>query len=173
MIDAQNASALRERVQKALQREGLTLTFGPGSPIDRTYVLIEARADIDPAELPASLPEGRWYDEAIIALAIEPAPQDALLGIIEALGGPGAPAGVARADRFGGLVVTEVRPSITPVRLVLEVVDVELGRYHGYRRSQLLAPLPADVLAGIAAQGLQAPEIAPERILELALGDAC
>ncbi|HZZ66222.1 MAG TPA: hypothetical protein VFE17_12020, partial [Candidatus Baltobacteraceae bacterium] len=159
VVDAQNTGALREHIEKALQGEGLSLTFGPHSTIDRTYVLMEARADIDPAELPARLPEGRWYDEPIIALAIEPAPQDALLDLMNALGGPGAPAGVSRVDRFGAVVVTELRPSITPVRFVLQTVDVELGRYHGFRRSQLLAPLPAQVLAAIAADGLQAPDV--------------
>jgi hypothetical protein len=38
------------------------------------------------------------------------------------------------------------------------------------RRTELLAPLPEDVVAAIAAQGLQAPEVASDRILETLLG---
>jgi hypothetical protein len=69
-------------------------------------------------------------------------------------------------DRAGNEIVVEFRPSVTQAALVLRIVDVELERFRGYRITRLLTPLPADVVALIAAQGLQAPQIAPDRILE-------
>jgi hypothetical protein len=53
---------------------------------------------------------------------------------------------------------------------VTRIVDMELRRFGGVRRTELLSPLPGDVIAAIAAQGLQAPEVASDRILEMLLG---
>ena len=50
--------------------------------------------------------------------------------------------------------------------VVLGVVDVELRRFHSGRTAELLTPLPAEWTAKIAAEGLQAPEIARDRVLE-------
>jgi hypothetical protein len=64
----------------------------------------------------------------------------------------------------------EFRPDVTPPALLLRIIDVELGRFRGARRTQLLSPLSMRTAAAIAAQGLQAPEIATDRILESLLG---
>lgn len=124
---------------------------------------------MEPAETAQALPDARWFEEAVIALAIEPTPGDALRGIAGAFSAAGALAGVLDCAVFADGVVIEFQPAKTAPSLVLHVVDVELRRFHGYRKVRLLNPLPAEVLAQVAASGLQASEIGPERILETLL----
>lgn len=168
-IDEAPADALQQEVAAALRHDGLRIAFGAPSGIDRTYVLLQGPQSIDPAELEASLPAAKWYPEAIMALAIEPAPPDALPALAQALGGPGAPAGITACEQAGECVLIELVPSVTPASFVLAVADAELRRFSGYRRVRLLSPLTVDALAKIAADGLQAAEIRPDRILEALL----
>jgi hypothetical protein len=55
----------------------------------------------------------------------------------------------------------------TAPRVVMALIDVELQRFSGRRITKLLAPLSTEIQAQIAAEGLHAPEIAPDRILEV------
>ena len=89
--------------------------------------------------------------------------------IAEAFSAGAGIAGVLDCAVLADSVVIEFQPSRTMPSLVLNVVDVELRRFHGYRKVTLLNPLPAEILAQIAAGGLQASEIAPGRILETLL----
>ncbi len=171
-IDAVPGQALQGRIAAALARDGVRVEFGPQHSLSRTYVLVEGPAGADPVDLQQSVPEGRWYGEAIIALAIEPAPADALPRLAQVLGGAGSPAGVLSCDIIGSQLVVEFNPSLTQPALLLRIVDVELRRTHGYRRVELLSPLPVEITARIAADGLHAPEIAPDRILESLLESA-
>ena len=131
--------------------------------------MVEGTAALEPGEEDGALSGARWYDDAIIALAIEPTPADALPAIREALSGPGGPAGVLECDVSGGAAIVEFLPSRIAASLILNVADVELRRFRGYRKVTLLNPLPAEVTAKIAADGLQSAEITPERILEALL----
>lgn len=171
-IDAASGDALQRRIAAALARDGVRLEFGPQHSLERTYVLVQGPAGADPVDLEQSFPEGRWYGEAIIALAIEPEPPDALPDLLRALDGPGRPAGICNCDIEGTCLVVEFLPSLTQPALVLRIVDVELRRTRGYRRVELLSPLPVEVLARVAADGLQAKEIATDRILESLLESA-
>ena len=149
---------------------GASLNLGQSqSGARRTYALVEGPASLEPAEAERSFPQARWYDEAIIALEIEPTPADALPAIGGALGGGGSPAGVLECTIVAGSAIVEFRPALTSPSLILHLVDVELRRFHGYRKVTLLNPLPAWLVAQIAAAGLQAPEIASDRILETLL----
>ncbi len=168
-VDEPTSDSLKEQIAASVLREGVRIEFGAPSAIGRTYALLQGPASVDPAELEVCVPSARWYPDAIIALAIEPAPPDALPVLAQALGGLGAPAGVCGCAAIENELVVEVSPSVTPARLVLTVVDVELRRFSGFRRTRLLTPLTGGALAGIAAAGLQAPEIQPDRILELLL----
>ncbi len=78
-------------------------------------------------------------------------------------------AGVLECTVLADIFVIEFEPARTMPSLILNIADVELRRFHGYRKVTLLNPLPADILAQIAASGLQASEIAPDRILETLL----
>jgi hypothetical protein len=159
----------RKKMEASLP-SGASLKLGQSqSGARRTYALVEGPASMEPAEAEQSFPQARWYDEAIIALAIEPTPADALPAIEGALSGDGSPAGVLECTIASGSAIVEFRPAVTSPSLILHLVDVELRRLHGYRKVALLNPLPASVVAQIAAAGLQAPEIAPDRILETLL----
>jgi hypothetical protein len=171
-IDAPPDEALQRRIAAALSRDGVRVAFGSRHSLPRTYALVQGPAGVDPVELEQRFSDGRWYGEAIIALAIEPEPQDALPGLLRALDGPGSPAGVRNCEIAGTQLVVEFQPSLTQPALVLRIVDVELRRTNGYRRIELLSPLPVEIVARIAADGLQASEIAPDRILEALLESA-
>lgn len=167
-IDASTHEALQDRVG-ALARDGVRVRAGSAA-VGRTYALVEGPQAVDPAEVAQRIPDARWYDAAIVALAIEPQPADALPHLAQALGGPGAPAGIVDCAVLGSQLVVEFRPDVTHADLILRIIDVELRRFGGSRRTSLLTPLPTWVAAAIAARGLQAPEIAPDRILEPLLG---
>ena len=148
---------------------GASLKLGQSHAGRRTYGLVEGPDSLEPVEAEASFPQAHWYDGTIIALAIEPTPAHVLPAIEGALGGDGAPAGVLECTIEAETAIVEFRPELTPPALILDLVDVELRRFHGYRKVTLLNPLPAAVVAQIASAGLQAPEIAPGRILETLL----
>lgn len=151
---------------------GASVHFSDDTRWKRTYGLVEGTALLEPGEAAGSLANARWYDDAIIALAIEPTPADALPAILEALSGPGGPAGVLECAVSGGAAIVEFLPSRITPSLILNVIDVELRRFRGYRSVALLNPLPAEVSAKIAADGLQASEITTQRILETLLEQA-
>jgi len=159
VVTAAERAALRARAEA----EGVTIAFGPDAIFARTY----ARAHGDEA----------WhsfgdvsYDGAVIAFAIEPTPSDALPAIQAALHGRGRPAGVLTCDPVRGALIIEVRAE--SVLLALSIADVELQRFHGYRRTTLLTPLVAEDAATIAADGLVEPDLGPRRVLETLIGDA-
>jgi len=163
-IDASPGESLATRLAAALAHDGVRVrcTQSAGAP---AYALVEGPQGVDPLELQTRIPEATWYGESIIALAIEPAPPDALQPLADALGGRGAPAGV-RCEIRGPRIILEILPSVTPPALALQLADVELRRFHGSRRTELLAPLSTAVAAAVAADGLHCVEIAPNRILE-------
>lgn len=170
-IDAPPAEALKARLVEALAHDGVTLEFGAAGEFGRMYALVQGPEGVDPAALEQLVPEGIWYPQAVIVLAIEPVPADALPQLLRALGGPGAPAGVA-CEAAQGRLLLEIAPSAAQPVLVLRTLDVELRRFGGYRRTQLLSPLSAVAAAACAAAGLQAPDVATGRILESLLGIA-
>jgi len=151
---------------------GASVTFAAEERWNRTYGLVEGIVALEPGEAAAAIASARWYDEAIIALAIEPTPADALPAIADALSGPGGPSGVLECAARDGAALVEFLPSRILPSLILNAADVELRRFRGYRTVRLLNPLPAEVMARIAADGLQAAEITPERILETLLEQA-
>jgi hypothetical protein len=171
-IDASPSDAVHTRVASLFAQDGVRIALDGSARFKRTYALLQGPQGIDPAALEQRMPEARWFGEAIIALAIEPAPADALPHIARALGGPGAPAGVATCEILDGVLLLEFRPAVTHPNLLVRIIDVELKRFLGFRRTHLLSPVPAGVMAAIAADGLQAPEIAPDRILDLLLEKA-
>ncbi len=168
-IDVPPNDAVRSRVSAACAGHGIRVRFGTHAAAARTYALLEASTDLDSAGLERVLPDARWYAESIIALAIEPAPADALPRLQAALGGPGAPVNVLDCDATSSELLVEIRASVTAAALVLRVIDVELLRWHGRRRTALMAPLTPELAALIAGTAMQAPEISRDRILETLL----
>lgn len=152
----------------ALGAAGASATFVSSPAFGRTYATIDAGCPIDLSAI-APRETGVVFDAAIIALAIEPLPQDALWCLAEALGGAGRPAGIVSCDLRNEALLLEFRPEITSVSLVLALADVELRRWGGQRRTTLLSPLGVVEATRVAAEGLHTPEIAPDRVLEVLL----
>lgn len=107
-----------------------------------------------------------------ITLAVYPSAPEALPALERALWGPGRPDGITAVRPCAGGIVVEWDSARSPVRLVMGVIDAELRRYNASRRSELLSPLSLEQITQIAAQELQAPEIGPDRVLEVLLARA-
>jgi hypothetical protein len=168
-FDASVDDAQRTRVADVLHSHGADVVFGP-SMLGRTYALVSGSQGSDPAEVVALVPEARSFDDAVIALAIELSPADALSPVAGALSGGGKPAGVESAEPVDGRLVIEVSPAVTPVPFVLDAIDVELRRFgSGSRKAALISPVSIEVMARVAAGGLQCEEMTPARILEVLL----
>jgi hypothetical protein len=92
---------------------------------------------------------------------------EALPYLHDALGGEGRPAGVLAVRPCNEGLIVEWDPRISGARIVSGVIDVELRRFASGRRTELLSPLPPPVLATIASDSLQTPELSADRVLEL------
>lgn len=165
-IGADDAEARRETIDELVQRDGGDARWRSNGPAGRSYALLELPdgADLDAIRAASG---ASAYDGAVIALAVFPAVAEALPHLLAALSGSGRPAGILACRECEGGIVVEWDPQVSSVRLVLDAIDVELRRFNSGRTAELLSPLPPAVVAAIASQGLQAPEIEPERILEL------
>jgi hypothetical protein len=98
-----------------------------------------------------------------------------LVALEAALGGPGRPAGIARAARDGDAVAVRC-DSATPLATVVAVIDAVLARAPG-RRIELAEPLDDAELAAFAGAMLGEPGLDASRVIEtylepLLAGDA-
>ncbi|HKU81241.1 MAG TPA: hypothetical protein VJP76_03650 [Candidatus Tumulicola sp.] len=110
------------------------------------------------------------YDAPVIAIAVFPSVAEALPALVDALEGTGRPAGMRGCSPCGGGgVAIEWDLDATSAGVVMGIIDVELARFTSGRSAELLAPLPPHWVTRIAAGGLRAPEISPERTLETLL----
>jgi hypothetical protein len=158
----QASEAERGDVEAAVRTRGGSVIWRSNARAGRTYGLVR----LPDGKLEAVIGTATVHDTAIIALAVYPAAAEALPFIRDALAGTGRPSGVIAASNCDGGVVVEWDPRRTAAPAVYDLVDVELRRFGGGRTAELLAPLPEDVVARIAADGLQAPEISTDRELE-------
>lgn len=155
-------AAERDDVETAVRARGGSVTWRSSARAGRTYGLVR----LPGGELESAIGAATVHDTAIIALAVYPVAAEALPLVRDALAGTGRPSGVIGTSNCNGGVVVEWDPRRTAPAMVYDLVDAELRRFGGGRTAELLAPLPDDVIARIAADGLQAPEISPDRELE-------
>ena len=155
-------SIVRER--GATIRWQTSLTFG------RAYALVE-RASAECRDALRERAGSAWVDRAIIALAVSPSVDEALPALLHALGGPGRPLGIRLCEPVEGGIILEWDLERTSAEMILDLIDIEIARFTARRVNELLTPLPLAWSARIAADGLRAPEIAPDRILEHLLED--
>jgi hypothetical protein len=167
IIDQERRASVDELVDGA----GGTVRWRITATAARTYALLELPQGCDHAAIRAAS-NGIVYDKAVIALAVFPALAEALPALLDALGGPGRPAGVLSCAQSGDGAVVEWDPDITQAGVIVGLIDVELRRFGCARVAELLSPLPSGLVASIAAAGLQAPQIVSERILELGIDRA-
>lgn len=156
----------RAAIEAAVLALGGSAIWRPRKSAGRSYALLELPEGSSAGAVRA-LPGATVYDGSIIAMAVFPEVTEALPKLLEALGGPGRPAGILASRPCPGGVVVEWDPARTRAAVVLALVDVELQRFASGRVCEVLAPLSPQVAATLAAEGLAAPEIEPKRILEL------
>lgn len=169
-LDAELDESTMKALEHASSAFGGSVRTRFSERFGRSYTAIDASQPVPAEALLQAIPSAALFDDGVIALAIEPMPTDALPDLAHALGGRGGPSGVRSAERVGDALIVEFSADHNPARFVLDIVDVELRRYNGHRRVELLTPAPAQWLARIAAEGLSAPEIDESRILEALLG---
>ncbi len=161
----------REAIDEAVRAQGGRTTWRAHPKFGRAYALIESADRVDTESIRA-VSGGQAYATAIIALAVSPAVPQALPSLQEALSGRGRPAGVLACHPFPGGTVIEWDPNVSSAEVVVGLVDVELRRFGSGRTAEVLAPLPRSTVAKIASEGLQAPEVRLDRVLEALIDDA-
>lgn len=156
----------RSAVEGIVARDGGTAVWRTSEKANRSYALFELPQGRNGEDIRAAS-GGTVYDGPVIALAVFPLVPQALPPLMDALGGPGRPAGVLECRPCAGGVIVEWDPNVTNARVVIGIVDVELRRFSSGRTAEVISPLPPALAAKIAASGLSAPEITPQRILEM------
>jgi hypothetical protein len=170
-IDGIVGDATRERVDAQLAVQGGSAIWRTSAATGRSYALLELPGRPDIAGI-AGAAGAKIYETPIIALAVFPGVREALPPLLGALGGPGRPAAILSCDPCEGGVILEWDPQRASAGPILGLVDVELRRFNSGRTAELLAPLPSVWIARIAADGLQAPQVTPERVLESLMDQA-
>lgn len=157
--------ALLAEAEALVRRCGARVTWQRSTACKRTYGLVEG-ADAACASALREATRAVVLDRPVIALAITPGAPEALPPILNALGGPGRPAGVLGCESHAGSVVVEWDLDVTPLDVILNAVDVEIDRFRARRVNALLTPLPLAWWTRIAAIGLHSPDITAQRVLE-------
>ncbi|MBC5810729.1 MAG: hypothetical protein GIW95_07760 [Candidatus Eremiobacteraeota bacterium] len=100
-------------------------------------------------------------------MKLEIIPHDAsrIAALAEALGGNGRPAGAASAEATATSVLLDFDESVTSLRTIVDVVDVELAPSPG-RRIVPLEPLGDETLANFASATLNVPDLDAIRLVE-------
>jgi hypothetical protein len=161
----------RKAIDDAVRSQGGRAVWRISEAVGRTYALLEL-PDAYEVRAIRAVSDGDAYEAAIIAVAVSPTVPQALPHVRAALTGAGSPAGILACRPYADGVIVEWNPTISRADLVLGLIDVELLRFASGRTTELLSPLPASLAAKIAADGLQAPQIGLERVLESYFGDA-
>lgn len=170
-IDGVLDDSQRAAIDQVVRQQGGSAVWRSSEPASRTYALLEFPAGYDHAAVRAAS-GGVLYDEPVIALALFPAVAQALPSLLDALGGSGRPVGVLSCTACNDGAIVEWDPQLTRTAVIVGLVDLELRRFASGRVAELLSPLPPALVAAIAASGLQAPQVTPERILELRIDRA-
>lgn len=144
------------------------MTWRDDAGSGRTYGLVRLPKDA-PAVRAVVREPVTVFEAPIIALAVSPSVPEALPHLLEAFAGPGRPDGILSSEASNGRLILEWNPDRTKTALVFSLLDTELQRFASGRTAELLAPLPEAIAAQIAAEGLQTPEIASNRVLETLL----
>jgi hypothetical protein len=166
-IDGSVGEGARKAVDALLVDQGGRVVWRTSAATGRSYALLELPALPDATGVAAA--GAKVYQTPIIALAVFPEVREALPSLLDALGGTGRPAAILTCEPCSGGLAIEWDPQRAAAAVILGLVDVELRRFNSGRTAELLSPLPPESLARIAADGLEAPQIAPERVLEMLL----
>ncbi len=164
-FDGEMDRTRRHEVARGLGSAGAEVTsWGAARSLPRTYAALRLKDD---ANLEALAQEfgARAVDAPLVVVEITPRDPSRLPALAEALGGSGRPAGVVAAARSESSLVVELDDAITPLRLILDVVDVELNGAPG-RRIEPLLPLRDETLAAFAGATLAVGDLDAGRLIE-------
>ena len=103
--------------------------------------------------------------EQVVCLEIEPRDRGLLGALRDALGGPGAPAGVLRCSAGPRCIRLEFDPRRTPLSFIIDLIDVTLESSAG-RTIALRSKLDDATLCLLAGDLLGLTDLEPSRILE-------
>lgn len=160
----------RASIDDVVRRHGGTSLWRSHPAVARSYALFEIAGAGGREEI-AAVAQGTLYETAIIALAVSPTVGQALPSLHETFAGGGRPEAMLDCRRSDAALLLEWNLDMAPAGLMMALIDVALRRFASGRTTELLNPLPPDVVTRLAADGLGAPEIEPSRVLELLLGD--
>jgi hypothetical protein len=150
----------REKMARSLASAGVAVTSW-NAAAGRTYARVAlAGSPTSAAELP-----GRIDEPPLTVLRLIPDTPPDLARVRDALGGPGRPLGVVDARLDDGTLVVELDTSLTPLALLVAVVDVALGGA-ARRRIEPLLPLDDATLTAFAGALLGEPELDSSRLIE-------
>ncbi len=152
-------------VEHAAKDLGAHVMWQHATACKRMYGLVEGASPACIAKLREAT-VATVYDRPVIALAVFPSVPEALPPLMRALGGPGRPAGVRACDPCEGGMIVEWDLDISALDVIMNLIDIEIERFHARRINRLLTPLPLQWWTTIAASGLHAPDVTPERVLE-------
>ena len=108
-----------------------------------------------------------------IELSLRVTPPQAASQVYRALAGPGGLAFISAATLDDGNIELTCEESHFSARLLRAVIDASLLASPGaHAAMSFYEPLSDDMLARIAAEGLQAPEITADRMIEVQLKKA-
>jgi hypothetical protein len=159
-----NASEI-ESVRSIIEGHGARVQWVDSPEYDRTYGLIEP-ADMACIDELREKTRAVVLDRPIVALLVVPSVEEAVPLLLQALGGDGRPSGVTLCEPCRDGVLIEWDLDETGLDVVMSLVDIEIDRFRAARVNALLAPLPLSWWTRIAAEGLRAPEITADRVLE-------
>jgi hypothetical protein len=162
----------RDELTRVLRSSGVEAgPWSSPSGSGRTYAALRfaqtAAPDLlEPAARAALEAAGGSLREPALAL-LEVAPQQAerLDALAAALAGPGGPAGIVECLRLRGSLLVELDEAVTPLSMLVDLIDIELAHAPGRRIVPLLG-LSDERLAAFAAAVLGEPELDATRLIE-------
>jgi hypothetical protein len=154
----------RAAAVRALDSVGAKVASWATSRSGRTYALLEIANDASIDSIRAAI-EARIDAPPSVVLDVVPRDRDRVDALTKALSGAGAPAGVNDVRSSGDALTLELDDAVTPLRLIVDVIDAELEPSPG-RQIVPLFPLSDATATAFAAATLRAPEIDVTRLLE-------
>jgi hypothetical protein len=158
------APSERAAAVAALDSAGAKVTSWGTARTGRDYARLALSSAADIERVRAAI-DGRVDEPALTVLDIVPREPERLAALLRALAGPGRPAGIIEASPGTGAICVELDERTTPLRLVVDIVDLELARVPGRSIAPVL-PLGDESLTAFAAATLAAPEIDQSRLVE-------
>jgi len=154
----------RAAAVRALDSVGAKVASWATSRSGRTYALLELAND-EAVDAIRGAVEAQIVAPPSVVLDIVPRDRERVEALMRALSGAGAPAGVSGVRSSGDALTLEFDDAVTPLRLIVDVIDAELERSPG-RQIVPLFPLSDATATAFVAATLRAPEIDVTRLLE-------